>query len=635
MVTTMVDPQLQQSPNATADKPSQRLDSQTHPIYQKARHSTRKAVVSPLPSITDSMTQQRLALQVRSDCTLIATKGNQKIHQLPLKLVVANKAKGVAKYTYGTWQPHMQEYVVMVVGATGAGKSTLINAIANYLFKVDWNDDFRFKIIPDEGSGSEAHSKTQCITAYTIYKQEDSPFPHTLTIVDTPGFGDTTGLERDKQIVAQIRDFFGMSGQDGITHIHGIGFVTQASLARLTHTQRYVFDSILSVFGKDIGDNILLMTTFADGKKQPVLEAVKAAGIKFRKSFKFNNSAIFTDEASCASEGTEDSSCADEAEGGQSFDKMFWDMGIASLDGFFKQLLRMEPRSLQLTKQVLEEREQLQTIVVALQPQIQAILDKIDTLRQEERIMEQHEADIAANKNFKYKVKEPRIEKHDIDGQGWYVTNCTKCNFTCHNRCGIPRNEDKSGCIAMDANYCKMCPGKCHWTAHCNNSFWFEVQQVEVEKTYYDLKKRYEDALSSKSSIQDLVSVIRAEVAHRYHEVFKMTREAQQILQRLDKIALRPNPLSETDYIDLLIQSEQHQGTPGFKERIEHLQVIRGQAELLAKVKEKKMFENESLRLAQELALAEGTARISWFGSAIKVAKHKFKSAWSTMTSSQ
>ena len=47
-----------------------------------------------------------------------------------------------------------------------------------------------------------------------------------------------------------------------------------------------------------------------------------------------------------------------------------------------------------------------------------------------------------------------------------------------------------------------------------------------------------------------------------------MIRQAQQILQRLDEIVLRPNPLSEVEYIDLLIHAEEMDGEPGTAQRI-------------------------------------------------------------------
>jgi hypothetical protein len=82
-----------------------------------------------------------------------------------------------------------------------------------------------------------------------------------LHIIDTPGFGDTRGIIRDKAIVDQIREFFTTPGDQGISFLDAVCFVTQAPLARLTPPQRYIFDAILSVFGQDIASNIYVLIT--------------------------------------------------------------------------------------------------------------------------------------------------------------------------------------------------------------------------------------------------------------------------------------------------------------------------------------------------------------------------------------
>lgn len=174
------------------------------------------------------------------------------------------------------------EKVLMVVGATGAGKTTLINGMVNYILGVQWKDDFRYKLVIEDDKVSQANSQTKDITAYTFYPMKGSAVPYTFTIIDTPGFGDTEGLERDRQITDQIKEFFLIPPPDGIDHLDGIGFVTQASLARLTPTQEYIFDSILSIFGKDVVENIFMLVTFADGQQPPVMDAIKKA--KDRKS---------------------------------------------------------------------------------------------------------------------------------------------------------------------------------------------------------------------------------------------------------------------------------------------------------------------------------------------------------------
>lgn len=226
----------------------------------------------------------------------------------------------------------------MILGATGSGKSTLINAMANYILGVQWDNEFRFELITDEASLS-----TQKLTAYTIHKMDSSSIPYALTVIDTPGFGDTRGLERDKEIISQIKEFL---SNWGIDHLDGIGIVTQASFARMTPTQRYIFDAILSMFGKNLASNIFMMITFADGNKPPVMAAITAAEIPFAKYFKFNNSALFVSSSDTDSE--------------DGFDELFWKMGTKSFRTMFFQLARAERKSLMLTKEVLEERQKLE-----------------------------------------------------------------------------------------------------------------------------------------------------------------------------------------------------------------------------------------------------------------------------------
>ncbi|XP_049453841.1 uncharacterized protein LOC125901889 [Epinephelus fuscoguttatus] len=538
---------------------------------------------------------------------------------------------------------------IMVLGATGAGKSTLINGMINYILGVQWEDSYRFKLVDEDQSTSQAHSQTSEVTVYNINHQEGFKIEHSLTIVDTPGFGDTRGIERDKQITEQLHNLFSaklgilqktsqahsqtsevtvyklnhqegfkiehsltivdtpgfgdtrgierdreiteqlrnlFTAELGVSHIDAVCFVAQAALARLTPTQKYVFDSVLSIFGKDIAENIRVLVTFADGQKPPVLEAIKASGVPCPQTtegqplhFKFNNSALFADNKSSAEGGMSE----DDEDG--SFDKMFWDMGTKSMKRFFAALNVMKTKSLTMTKEVLRERQQLENSVDNLQTQVRVGLAKLEELKETTDKLKEHEAEISRNENFEFEVTVMKPVQKDISGSGNYITNCQQCHFTCHYPCGIPSDADKAGCTAMGPDgKCRQCPGKCNWTVHFNQKYKWKYKKVKEKRTVTELKEKYLQANKAKAPDEVLTGNIRAAYDYVHTQVVKFMEMSAQCLNRLKEIALKPNPLSTSEYIDMLIEGEKSEAKPGWKQRVQSLMDMREKAQLMAKV---------------------------------------------------
>ena len=86
--------------------------------------------------------------------------------------------------------------------------------------------------------------------------------------------------------------------------LDAVGFVVEASRSRLTASQKYVFNSVMSIFGKDVEENIRFLVTFADGNSPLVLDAIKEANLPCQKDSNgsprhqsFNNGAIYNSNA--------------------------------------------------------------------------------------------------------------------------------------------------------------------------------------------------------------------------------------------------------------------------------------------------------------------------------------------------
>ncbi|XP_053294230.1 uncharacterized protein LOC128454740 [Pleuronectes platessa] len=414
---------------------------------------------------------------------------------------------------------------MILFGESGSGKSTLINGMINYIVGVEWDDNFRYNFIVKDHSRSEAESQTPQVTVYKLNHQEGFKISFSLTIVDIPG--DIEDIERQMLIVEQLRNLF--FAEEGISEIDAVCFVALASSARLTPKQKYVFDSVLSMFGKDVAENIRILVTFVGSQRPPVLEAINEADVPCPKTkeglpvhFKFNNSALFAKNKSSAAE----SASGEDDEG--DFDEMFWNMGIKCMKKFFTALNVMTTKSLTMTKDVLRKRKQLEVSVQSLKKQVKIGLNKLEEIKETTSQLRDHEAEISRNKDFVIEVNKR-----------------------------IP--DRGSGIIG-------------------------KFKEVKEKTTVKDLKEKYLKASEAATAVRSQIDRLKAEYDLVQAEVVKVMGDSTKCLNRLKEIALKPNHLSTPEYINMLIEGEKAEAKSGWKTRVQYLSDMREQAEFMAKV---------------------------------------------------
>ncbi|KAF2233614.1 hypothetical protein EV356DRAFT_533617 [Viridothelium virens] len=171
---------------------------------------------------------------------------------------------------------------VLILGETGVGKSTFINALVNYLEFETLDDAISVEdlnyVIPcsfstqimdrtgstqsiqvkkvqigsreDERDGSKGDSATQQTTVYPVtFNMGDSIL--TVRLIDTPGMGDTRGVDTDRQNMADV-----LSTLSSYEELHGILVLLKSNASRLTITFRYCVEELLTHLHQKAARNI-------------------------------------------------------------------------------------------------------------------------------------------------------------------------------------------------------------------------------------------------------------------------------------------------------------------------------------------------------------------------------------------
>ncbi|XP_053195589.1 septin-1-like [Scomber japonicus] len=338
--------------------------------------------------------------------SLQISAGSPVVYQLRTK---EEKFGTLTRKTVGEKNLNKTNRTILLVGETGTGKSTLINALVNYTMGVKFEDNIWFKIVEEE-KRSQSESQTSDVIVYKIFGYEGKTLPYSLTIIDTPGFGDTRGNEHDAIISQRLFDLF--RSDDGVHELSAVGVVLKGSENRVSDRLKYIFNSVTSLFGKGMEENIVpLITHFRGRTPKNVLKALEAAKIKCAKNENNENVHFLFDN--CQTEDRTDDTdklkCADE-------------ITMKGMNQFKDFLDETAPQELKTTVEVLNERIRLTACIQNLQERIQLIELKQRQIQQTEEALKKHEEEMKKNEEFTVEVEEVCKEKEDIK----------ECSIDCH-----------------------------------------------------------------------------------------------------------------------------------------------------------------------------------------------------------
>ncbi|XP_063322635.1 uncharacterized protein LOC134622540 [Pelmatolapia mariae] len=458
---------------------------------------------------------------------------------------------------------------ILLVGETGAGKSTLINALVNYTMGVKWEDEVWFKIVEEEDT-SLSESQTSDVIMYEIFGFEDETLPYSLTIIDTPGYGATKGVENDVIVSERLFDLF--RSDDGVQEVHAVGLVMKATDNRLSDRLRYIFDSVMSLFGKNLKKNIVALITHSDGRRpENALEALEAAKIKCARIenepvyFLFNNQQK-------KKRRKKDKVGLDNA----------WRVSEGGISEFSKFLENIEPQKLMTTVEVLNERIRLTACIQNLQKRIDFIELKQTEIKQTQEALKKHEEEMKINKEFTIEFDEVYKVREDIE-VGWWcllagyagAVSCKVCEENCHYP-GCTMAWYPEHCEVMKGGRCTSCTNKCPASDHVKERKIYETKTLHVKKTNEEMKKKYEKNKTESENKSSLLENLEKEMNQLTAEKSQWLEESYQHVVRLEEIALNAFSLSTIVHFELLIEKMKEKGDT---EKVQKLKEMRSRVD--------------------------------------------------------
>ena len=346
--------------------------------------------------------------------------------------------------------------VLLVIGQTGQGKTTFINALVNIYLGINFNDKFRYALVMNENK-NQLKSITKDITLYNIRPKKELNFPP-LIVIDTPGFGDTSGKEEDKNILNKFKKFF---ESKKIINVNCILYLFIGANSRFGENDKYIIDGLLNLFGKNVKENFVVGTTnFIPESKNDIPNIIKSLSDEnhfyYQNVLKKDNSSRDEVINSYWYFSSDNKIISNNNIEGNKREKEKWEYTEEQIKFFIEnKIKKLEEKNLEESKNVLNNRFQLEN-------EINSFTEKIDVLILRKTA---YESNLNEQKNYKELIIKVRnkLKKNDLEKINIYQT-LKEISVTLPYMKKIINSPIKT---EKDNLICEKCQSNCHKSCNC------------------------------------------------------------------------------------------------------------------------------------------------------------------------
>ncbi|KAK3865931.1 hypothetical protein Pcinc_028484 [Petrolisthes cinctipes] len=326
---------------------------------------------------------------------------------------------------------------VLLLGETGAGKTTVINGVINYLYGVGFDDDDRLCVKEElvstgPATGSErmkTESQTDYISKYILYHQQGMKYECNFVVIDTPGLADTRGTQHQNSIMKHLEEF--LTTDCNIDSLHCIGLVAKASTNRDFTFQKEILNEVINLLGNTVPEITNLFATFA--VENPVVDQiVRNAGVKFMKMFEFDNGVLFAPHRVSDSVMEEDRRVLEYR----------WKKMQKQYETFFTALMNAPTVSVQ----ILREKKLLQKSLKELKLHVEELARLLTEIETNKKKLIKYELQELRNRDWQQERRITSKERLEVP-EGFHAHNCPKCDQTCMFACPPDKGNQNEGMI--------------------------------------------------------------------------------------------------------------------------------------------------------------------------------------------